>query len=179
MSDKGYQFVCKLFNDYQFKGTQWEVDAQMDSYYNAIKEWENGREYDYNRFYKLLEREYKKKTLPTKFGLRNFMQRCAVNNADSSRDGQLLVFRCYSRDENGNKIFRHIYDFTIDSSEYTKCLTTYQAQMRERYEFVEADFSPVGSTLMGSAYTGYSVYYPEDSNGEIYKKILVKAEEVA
>ena len=179
MTDKAYDFVCKLFNDYNFKGTQWEIDAQMDSYYNAIKEWENGREYNYDKFYKLLEREYKKKTIPTKFELRNYMQRCAVNNADVSRDGQLLVFSCYSRDENGNRIFRHIYDFTIDSTEYTKFVTTYQTQMREYYEYVEADYFPVGSTLMGSCKTGYTVFYPADSNGEIYKKVIVSEEEVA
>ena len=46
--DKAYQLACKLFNDYNYNGSQWEIDSQIDSYYNCLKsrEAETGKEYD-------------------------------------------------------------------------------------------------------------------------------------
>lgn len=163
MSDKGYQFVCKLFNDYQFKGTQWEVDTQMDNYYNFIKskEEETGKEYDYDRVYKLLEREYHKKTIPTKFELANFINRCTVNNVDTSVNGQLVVFLCYSlAEDNQTKVFQQIHTFTVDNSESSKDVKFYQYDLKDRYEVVERKIYPSGSTVIGGMKTGYTVYYP-------------------
>lgn len=179
MSDKGYQFVCKLFNDYQFKGTQWEVDTQMDNYYNFIKskEEETGKEYDYDRVYKLLEREYHKKTIPTKPELVNFINRCTVNNVDTSVNGQLVVFICYCLDSDNNPVFRRVYDFVVDNNtDNGKSASSYEYQLKERYEIVKSKYYPAGSTLTGSWKRGFKVYYPPTQT-EIHSEIIVTEEE--
>ena len=179
MSDNGYQFVCKLFNDYQFKGTQWEVDTQMDNYYNYIKskEEETGKEYDYDRVYKLLEREYKKKTIPTKFELGEYLKRAIIKNYDDSKSGQLHVIICYCLDADNNPVFRQVYGFTIDNNtDNGKSASSYEYQLKERYEIVKSKFYPAGSTLTGSWKRGFKVYYPPTQT-EIHSEIIVTEEE--
>lgn len=179
MTDKRFNFVCKLFNDYNFKGTQWEVDTQMDNYYNFIvgKEQEIGKEFDYDKVVKLLSTEYKKKTIPTKFELGEYLKRAIIKNYDDSKSGQLLVFICYCLDANNNPVFRQVYDFTIDNNtDNGKSASSYEYQLKERYEIVKSKFYPAGSTLTGSWKRGFKVYYPPTQT-EIRSEIVVTEEE--
>lgn len=170
LNDNAYKFVCRLFNEYQFTGTQWEVDAQMDSYYNFIKSKENekGKEFDYEKTFNLLDVYYKKDKrknknnkypLPEKKEVFEYLKKCTI--FDTSVNGQLVVFLCYSlAEDNQTKVFQQIHTFTVDNSESSKDVKFYQYDLKDRYEVVERKIYPSGSTVIGEMKTGYTVYYP-------------------
>lgn len=176
--DKAYQLVCKLFNDYNYNGSQWEIDTQIDSYYNCLKSREtDNKEYDYDKMYRLIEKEYKYKTVISKPLLLDFQKRCVKHIYDTTRDGQLLVFICYCLDADNNPVFRRVYDFVIDNNtDNGKSASSYEYQLKERYEIVKSKFYPAGSTLTGSWKRGFKVYYPPTQT-EIHSEIIVTEEE--
>ena len=165
--DKAYNFTCKLFNNYNYNGTQWEVDTQIDSYYNCLKQQENetGKEYDYDRMYRLIEKEYKYKTVPPKSELMKWQKRSVKYNFDTSRDGELILFLCYMAGIDGHYELKEIREFTVVNSEYTKSNDAEIGyKLRKIYDEVTVKSYKKGSSLIGQ-----KVYIPKsfDEMGEV------------
>lgn len=166
-NDKTYQFVSKLFATYNYNGSQWDVDAQMDSYYNLLKskEAETGKEYNYDKMYSLIEREYKFKTVPTKNLLIDWQKRCVKHNYDTSQDGKLAVFLCYMAEEDGHYKLKEIRDYVICNSESTKdSEKEILHKLKERYDEVVVKYYKEGSSLVNGV-----VFIPKtyDELGEV------------
>lgn len=172
MNDKAYELVSKLFVSYNFNGSQWEVDAQMDSYYNCLKsrEAETGKEYDYDKMYKLIEREYKYKTVPAKNLLIDWQKRCVKHNYDTSRDGELILFLCYKQTTDGHYEFSEIREYAVCNSDSTKNNENeILYKLKKLYDEVSVKRYKAGSNVMGSSKIGYTVYIPKkyDEMGEV------------
>lgn len=168
MNDKAYQFVSKLFATYNYNGSQWEVDAQMDSYYNCLltTEAETGKEYDYDRLYSLIEREYKYKTVPGKKEIISWQKRCVKHNYNTSDNGALMVVKCYRAGTDGHYELKEIRNYIVHNSEYKgKDVQQISKELRRRYDEVAFKQYPAGSVLVGN-----TVFYPEDENGECKKE---------
>lgn len=167
MNDKAYELVSKLFVSYNFNGSQWEVDAQMDSYYNCLKQQENdtGREYDYDRMYRLIEKEYKFKTVPPKPELLKWQKRCIKYNYDTSQDGQLVLILCYTALDDGHYELKDIRQYTISNNENTK-LSEKEAlyNLKKIYDEVVIKHFKAGSNLIGK-----TVFIPKtyDEMGDV------------
>lgn len=172
MEDKAYTFVCKIFNDYNYNGSQWEIDTQIDSYYNMLKskEEETGKEYDYDKMYSLIEREYKYKTVPAKTDLLKWQKRCVKNNYDSSQDGKLLLFLCYKKYTYLCYLpefatFYHLAEcreYIVSNTESTQS-TDKQIikKLKQIYDDVEVKIYKKGSALIGDVVFIPNEYYAE------------------
>lgn len=174
--DKAYQLVCRLFNDYNYNGSQWEIDAQIDSYYNCMKsrEAETGKEYDYDKMYRLIEKEYKYKTIPAKNLLLDWHKRCIVYHYDSSQDGELILFLCYQAENEGHYKLKEIRQYTVSNNENTKKDTKEtQYRLLNIYDEVVKKQYKAGSNLIGT-----TVYIPSKYN-ELGEVIEYTTEKVA
>lgn len=165
--DKAYKLACRLFNDYNYNGSQWEIDTQIDSYYNCLKsrEAETGKEYDYDKMYRLIEKEYKYKTVPAKNLILDWHKRCIKHNYDSTRDGELLLFICYNSTTDGHYEIKEIRQYTVDNRESTDGNDNeILYKLKKLYEQVAVKRYPKDSCLIGK-----TVFIPKtrDEMGEI------------
>ena len=165
--DNTYKFVCKLFNDYNYNGSQWEIDAQIDGYYNFLKAKENetGKEYNYDKMYQLIEREYKYKTIPSKNLLADWQKRCVVYNYDTSKDGELVLVLCYMTSTDGHYELRDIREYTMWNRETTKkSEKEVLFELKKIYDEVVIKHYKKGSNLIGN-----TVFIPKTYNemGEV------------
>lgn len=170
--DKAYKLACRLFNDYNYNGSQWEIDTQIDSYYNCLKsrEAETGKEYDYDKMYRLIEKEYKYKTVPAKNLILDWHKRCIKHNYDTSRDGELILFLCYNSGTDGHYEFKEIREYTVCNSDETKISENeILYKLKKLYDEVSVKRYKAGSNVMGSAKQGYTVFIPikYDEMGEV------------
>ena len=165
--DKLYKLVCKLFNDYNYNGSQWEVESQIDSFYNYLKNKENetGKNYDYDKMYRLIEKEYKYKTVPSKNLLSDWQKRCVVYNYDTSKDGQLVLFLCYRAEEDGHYILKEIRQYTVSNTESTKAEENkVESKLKGIYDEVSVRHYPKGSCIIGDTVWIAQEY---DDKGEV------------
>lgn len=167
MNDKAYELVSKLFVTYNFNGSQWEVDAQMDSYYNCLKQTESdtGKEYDYDKMYRIIEKEYKYKTVPPKAELLKWQKRCIKYNYDTSKDGQLVLALCYKTVEDGHYELKEVREYVMSNNEKTK-----QSESEIKYNLLKAYDEVVFKHYKeGSSLIGYKVFIPKtyDEMGEV------------
>ena len=173
--DNAYKFVCKLFNDYNYNGSQWEIDAQIDGYYNflKVKENETGKGYDYDKMYRLIEREYKYKTVPSKTLLADWHKRCIKHNYDTSKDGELVLILCYMTTTDGHYELRDIREYIVSNTETTqKSESEVKFKLQKIYDEVVIKHYKAGSNLQGK-----EVWIPKKYNelGEVteYDRELV------
>lgn len=166
-NDKAYQFVSKLFATYNYNGSQWEVDAQMDSYYNCLlnKANETGKEYDYDKMYRLIEKEYKYKTIPNKNLLLEWQKRCVKHNYDTSKDGELVLFLCYRAEDDGHYKLKEIREYTVSNTDSTTAVENQvEYKLKNIYDEVVIKHYPKGSNLIGNTVWIAKEY---DEKGEV------------
>lgn len=165
--DKAYQLACKLFNDYNYNGSQWEIDSQIDSYYNCLKsrEAETGKEYDYDKMYRLIEKEYKYKTIPPKTELIKWQKRSIKYNYDNSKDGELVLFLCYKYTDDGHYHLKEIQNYTVSNNETTQYAENQRlCRLRNIYDEITVKHYKKDSCLIGD-----TVFIPKSYNeiGEV------------
>lgn len=150
--DKAYTLACKLFNDYNYNGSQWEIDSQIDSYYNCLKqhEAETGKEYDYDKMYRLIEKEYKYKTVPSKNLLTNWQRRCIKYNFDTSKNGELALIKCYRIGTDGHYNLVNYREYTVCNNETTqKSESEVTYKLNQIFDKVATKFYPPLSHVLG------------------------------
>lgn len=165
--DKAYKLACKLFNDYNYNGTQWEVESQIDSYYNFLKSKENetGKEYDYDKMYSLIEKEYKYKIVPSKNLLSDWQKRCIVYHYDNSKDGELVIIKCYKVVEEGHYKLKEVREYIVSNTESTTAEENKVIhKLKNIYDEVACKHYIKGSCLIGN-----EVWIPKEFNelGEV------------
>lgn len=168
---KADEFVYKLFNAYDTGYDGFEIDAQMDNLTKMLTE--SGIDCDYNKLFSIIQREHNSKKLPTIPKILDYQKRARISNYDTSRNGELVVFKCYSLGVDGHYELKDIREYTVWNSDGGgKTIEQVEKQLKydSIYDEIEVRHFPPESTCM-YVKEGLKVFYPP-YNGECKTELI-------